>query len=300
MKTNIELSKTEQKKFIIKQAIEEYINTPLLDRSVKGIANKYGINGKTLSKYLKLEGVEIISNRNASHFNFNFFEKIDTEEKAYWLGFMYADGYVGAKNHFVGLSISLKDIEHLKKYNKALDYNKGLNIKESHQFGSKSKLNKLGETIYMVTTEIKNKKLHSDLIDKGCIPNKSLILHFPNEEIFNYDKFLILSFIRGYFDGDGTLGLYQHSKTNKTLEESLMFVGTKQFLEKIQDYLGQGFLMQKPNCSYKTYRLSYSTTKAFNVAKLIYENSTIYLQRKYDIYLKMCRNKIGQKRGTLR
>ena len=44
------------------------------------------------------------------------FETIDTEEKAYWLGFMYADGYIGASRYSVGINLSLKDIDHLKKF----------------------------------------------------------------------------------------------------------------------------------------------------------------------------------------
>ena len=68
------------------------------------------------------------------------------------------------------------------------------------------------------------------------------------------------------------------------MEESLMFVGTKPFLEGVQKYLGKGYLMQKPNCNEKTYRLGYSTQKANNAAKLMYENATIYLPRKKKIY----------------
>lgn len=125
--------------------------------------------------------------------------------------------------------------------------------------------------------------MKESLIKLRCVPNKSLILTFPtDEQVPNQFK---LAFIRGYFDGDGTLGLYKHSKTNPKLEESLMFVGTKPFLEGIQEYLGPGYLMQKPNCNEATYRLGYSTKKAFNAAKLMYENATIYLDRKYNIYI---------------
>lgn len=59
---------------------------------------------------------------------------IDSEEKAYWLGFLYADGYLTARNHMVGLSISIKDIEHLRKYNRFLGYGKGLNVFDCHGF----------------------------------------------------------------------------------------------------------------------------------------------------------------------
>ena len=300
MTTNVELSKSEQKKIIINNAIKEYINTPLLDRSVKSISAKYGINQKTLSKYLKLQGIDIKNNRNASDFNYRFFQNIDTEEKAYWLGFLYADGFVSAKRNQVGLSISLKDIDHLKKYNAALRFSKGLRVSETHQFGDKNNhQNKNGETMYMVTTVISNPDMKNYLIEKGCVPNKSLILEFPDESIFKEsDKYskreLILHFIRGYFDGDGTLGLYQHSKTNTNLEESLIFVGTEKFLKKLQEYIGEGFLIHKSNCGEFTYRLSYSTKKAFKVAELMYKNSTVSLERKYNIYLNMCHHKLGK------
>ena len=291
METNVTLSKSQQKRIIINQAVEEYIATPKLDKSVAKISAKYGINRKTLVKYLKERGVTIERNGSSSNFNWDFFHSIDSEEKAYWLGFLFADGYVSSRTNSVGLSISLKDIDHLKKYNQALNFSKGLNVTETHQFGTKDiHTNKNGETMYMVSTVISNKDLKQDLINCGCVPNKSLILEFPDESIFieseKYTKKqLILHFIRGYFDGDGTLGLYQHSKTNPNKEESLIFVGTKSFLQKVQEYLGNGFLMQKSNCNENTYRLSYSTKKAYTAAKLMYDNSSVYLERKYNIYL---------------
>lgn len=286
------LSTTEYKREIINMAIEEYKNTPRLDRSISKLSDKYGLNRKTIVKYIKNEGIKIENSCNASSFNEHIFQKIDTEEKAYWLGFLYADGYTTVNRHEVGLSLAIKDIDHLKKFNKFLSYSKGLNIQESHQFGSKSNLNSKGEEMYMVKTAIRNINLWTDLNNAGCIPNKSLILTFPSQDIL--PKQLILHFIRGYFDGDGTLGIYKHSVSNPTLEESLMFVGTKPFLEKVQEYLGKGFLMQKTNCNKLTYRLSYSTTKANKAARLMYDNATIYLKRKYNIYLKfLCRRKIG-------
>lgn len=295
------LSKSKQKQLIIDSAVEEYASLPLLDRSVQRISRKYGINYKTLVKYLKLRNIEINNHHNSCHFNYDFFDTIDTEEKAYWLGFMYADGYISSKGNYVGLSVALRDINHLQKYNLALNYRKGLKVSQTHQFNSKELVNSKGEFLYTVRTVIRNKEMWEALNNKGCVPNKSLILQFPKEDIFiESDKYskndLILHFIRGYFDGDGTLGLYQHSKKNPKLKESLMFVGTKQFLIAIQKYLGEGFLMQKSNCNKAIYRLSYSTKKAFNAAKLMYENASIYLERKYEIYLKMCRHKIGEKR----
>lgn len=281
---NSGLSKTEFKTKVIDMAVDEYINTQIYDRSITKISLKYGINKKTLTKYLKERNIPIISNRNKTNFNETFFDVIDTEEKAYWLGFMYADGYIAASDNAVGLDISLKDIDHLKKYNKALSYTKGLNIKETHQFGSKLHTNSNGEIMYMVSTVIRNSHLWEALNSKGCVPNKSLILTFPNENIFTSKK-LIYDFIRGYVDGDGSFGVYRHSKTNPNLEESLNIVGTKLFLEGVQKYLGKGFLMHKTNCNENTYRLNYSTKKAYNAVDMLYKNANIYLERKYNIYI---------------
>lgn len=278
------LSKSQFKQLLINLAIEEYINTSIYERSIQKLSDKYGINRKTIVKYLNERNIEITNTHGKVPFKENIFDVIDTEEKAYWLGFMYADGYITAKGNQVGLSLSIKDIDHLRKFNKFLDYSKGLNISETHQFGSKEKYNKNGEILKMVNTTITNKHLWTSLFKLGCVPNKSLILTFPDKSLFK-DESLIKHFIRGYVDGDGTLGVYPHSEKNPKLEASLLIVGTKSFLEGIQEYLKiDGYIMQKPNCNEYTYRLGYSTKKAQNVADILYQNASIYLDRKYNIY----------------
>lgn len=291
------LSKSQFKQLLINLAIEEYITTSVYDRSITKLSDKYGINRKTIIKYLKERNIEITQSYNKVPFNETVFDSIDTEEKAYWLGFMYADGYITSKSFRIGLSLAIKDIEHLRKFNAFLQYSKGMNVTNSHQFGSKEKYNKSGELMQTVSTVITNKHLWEALNSKGCVPNKSLILKFPDESIFK-DKSLIRHFIRGYFDGDGSLGLYQHSKTNPKLEESLIFVGTQQFLYKVQEYLGvRGFIMQKSNCGPNTFKLGYSTKKANKVAEILYKNAFIYLDRKYNIYItKFAANK-SEKNG---
>ena len=278
-----EKNKSKLKQKIIDMAIQEYIDTPELDKNATAISAKYGINRKTLLKYLKERGINIANTGSAVHFNYNAFNKINTEESAYWLGFMYADGFIESKSNGVGLGVSIKDIEHMDKFCNFLQYPKGKYIVQSHQFGSKSTTNKNGEEMYMVNTLIKNNTLWNDLNSKGCVPNKSLVLTFPDESIFQTRE-LIRHFIRGYCDGDGCL---TWSNKEHTIP-SINFVGTKDFLEGIQRYIGKGYLMQKPHCSEFTYRLSYTNTKAFNAAKYMYENSNIYLNRKYNIYTKYC------------
>ena len=64
--------------------------------SIREISVKYGYSRPALSKFLEEAGIKTTKgNHYRKYFhNVNFFEKIDTEEKAYWLGFMFADGYI--------------------------------------------------------------------------------------------------------------------------------------------------------------------------------------------------------------
>ncbi len=108
--------KSEEKKKIIALAIQEYIDTPVKLRSAAKTSAKYGINRKTLIQHLHEQGIETPNNAGGYNINENVFDNIDTEEKAYWLGFLYADGYVTYKNYTIGLGVALKDIDHLRKF----------------------------------------------------------------------------------------------------------------------------------------------------------------------------------------
>ena len=69
-----------------------------------------------LSKYLKSNGVKIERLPHKKKINKNIFEVINTEEKAYWLGFLYADGYVGLTDNRVELTLQLSDVNHIEKF----------------------------------------------------------------------------------------------------------------------------------------------------------------------------------------
>ena len=279
------------KKEIIELAVQEYLATDESERSAATTARKYGINRKTIVTHVKKMGLGhmVTQHHNKVKFDNTVFEKIDTEEKAYWLGFLFADGYVTANDNRVVLSISKNDEDHIQKYVDFLHYSKAYNIK-------KNGLKKDGTQLYLVEVGVGDDKFKNDVVRCGCIPNKSLILKFPNKEIFQ-DESLIRHFVRGYIDGDGSLSLYNGRWKSKI--ESVQIIGTKHFLEGIQDVCGiTGYISLKhpETGNTDTYILKYTNLKAFNVAKFFYENSTVYLTRKYNIYEEMCRNKIEQKR----
>lgn len=279
------------KKEIIELAVQEYINTDESERSAAATARKYGINRKTIIAHVKKMGLGhlITQHHNKVKFDNTVFECIDTEEKAYWLGFMFADGYVTAKGNTVCLAISKNDEDHIQKYSDFLKYSKPYRI-------LKNGIKNDGTQLYRVEINVGDTKLREDLIKCGCVPNKSLILKFPNKEIFKNPE-IIKHFVRGYIDGDGSLGLYKGRYKSKI--EYLQIIGTKDFLEGIEKECGiKGYISLKhPETGNTiTYVLKYTNNKAFKVIEYFYENSTIYLTRKYNIYKEMCRNKIEQKR----
>lgn len=159
------------------------------------------------------------------HCNESFFENIDTEEKAYWLGFIYADGYITSKrkqcNRKLGISLSIKDINHLEKFNNSIDGDAPI-----HTYEQKSGYS-VGNCYCRVVYQ--SKKLTDDLIRQGVVENKTNILSAPNL----HSDDLVLAFVRGYFDGDGSV--WMQGKSN--IQASVSFVGTDDILIFIMDYL---------------------------------------------------------------
>ena len=120
----------------------------------------------------------------------NYFEKIDSPEKAYLLGLIYADGCNYTPTNTVTLCLQEQDKHILEDIKELLHYNAPLKKikpkKESHQ-------------ISFVLT-IHSKKISTDLTALGVMQNKTFKITFPdiNKDLFSH-------FIRGYFDGDGCI-----------------------------------------------------------------------------------------------
>ena len=166
---------------------EEYIKNNYLIESTKSILQKLNISKPCLLRYARKYNLKIKSSK-LYNCDENFFEKIDTEEKAYWLGFLYADGYVRVRKggSEVRLKLSIKDVDHVKKFNDAVKSNNEIKIKGKFAISS-----------------VNQRKFVKHLVDKGCINKKSLIIKFP----YFLEENLKKHFIRGYFDGDGSVSI---------------------------------------------------------------------------------------------
>lgn len=286
------------------------------EKLVKYIYNKYYID-KHLS-VLKLEKIfnhnryifyRLFNKYNLKTRNFReikmqyscdskYFDAIDTEDKAYWLGFLYADGYIQKESisgysKKVGISLSETDKEHLEKFKKCISSNVPI-----HTYKVNSGYNTNSTYCRIMLTE---PKIVNDLIDKGCFEHKTNIIKFPTEQ--QVPKILLKHFIRGYFDGDGSLK--QRKSKYKTgiidYDYVINFLGTDDFLNGIQNYLLENKIINK---KYNfTKRKNNQTVSSFefggNIAALrfcnfIYGDANIYLDRKYQRYINL-KNMIDNK-----
>lgn len=272
------MNERERKQYKINLAIQEYLDTPELERSLTKLGEKYGIKRQTLSKHLKDMGYDVVNYQNRLRCDETVFDSIDNEESAYWLGFLYADGNISSTGNRLEIHLALKDIEHLEKFKKFLK------LETEIRSGIDSK------GYGFCHLSIRNKHLWTTLNNLGCCPQKSLILNFPKPSIFkgNFQE-LILHFIRGYVDGDGCLTIYKTK--NGTLITQLSLVGTESFLNTVNKiFKNKGYLRNKSckNWENKSYNLQFSPVISRKIARYLYENSKIYLERKYKKYLQFC------------
>ena len=263
----------------LKLGVEEYIaNMP--NSSISKICEKYHMTHKTLSDKLKALGYEIINHQNEVKFNENVFDSIDTEEKAYWLGFIFADGYISTKAYGFELSLCAADSEHLDKFNKFMGH-----CRNNVKFGE---IHANNRTFKRCRWTIRNKHLWNTLYSYGCVPKKSLILKFPDINIFKFPD-LIKHFIRGYWDGDGCISYA--NKKHSIMTTSVL--GTENFLSELKLQLPLKFdyvlgYNDKPK-NLITRVLSINGKNCLELLYYLYENSTIYLTRKFNKYRECCR-----------
>lgn len=253
------------------ELITRFFTNKEIEKIIEMYSNGFWI--RDIEKELKTDGRKIVNVLRENGFNidgsrkytcdFNFFEEIDTEEKAYWLGFLFADGWVGKEN-VVGFGLKYPDKYHLYNFIKSINGTYPVYTDPSNNNFS--------------TVHIGSGKMKNDLIDHGCVRRKSLILKPP----INIPTDLNRHFIRGYFDGDGSVGFYpQYNKTN------IVFLGTYDFLNWIQEDLKSigidSMTLKRKNNIFELYVYRKNNFKVFY--DYMYNNSNIKLLRKYNIFI---------------
>lgn len=193
---------------------------------------------------------------------------IDTEEKAYWLGFFYADAYNNEKLGRIVIELQERDKSHLDKCAKFF----GQPREPFIQLKNKGKY-------IAYRLELNSKILTKSLANKGCHQTKSFDITFP----IWLNKKLLRHFIRGYFDGDGCIYVHQD-------QLGILIVSTKEMvvsLQKLIEQLGVNVHISHPKkYTGNTYRLDFGGSRQVSkFCEWIYKDATIFLDRKHNLYL---------------
>ena len=259
------LEKTKEK---YEKGKELYLNEHY---SLTKIGRILNLNRGRLSVYLKENNIEVINRQNVSEINTNIFEVIDTEEKAYWLGFLYADGYVSGKTNHIELALATKDKLHVQKFANFINFQGTIN-----------------SNAIRTRISFQNKKMKEDLINLGCVPNKSLIIKFPQKNVL--PKELIKHFVRGYIDGDGYIGLQQNG-----LERMGICSGSEIFLRELVNVMNwkqNKVLLDKRS---NAYSINWAGKTVYKMLFELYENAEVYLDRKHLKYIEIKNAVLGQR-----
>lgn len=262
-------------KFEIDEVIELYQK----GTQIWKIAEMFKSSEETISKVLKESDIKV---ERKTNFNTHIFDSIDTEEKAYWLGFLWADGCVithteGKYNYAIELGLSIKDYDHLEKFCDFISLSRDkIKIKDEKKHTFKNKVINSGK---ICRIQISNKHLWNVLNNYGCYPNKTHNEIFPDSKIFSSID-LIPHFLRGFFDGDGWIYL----DNRKYLVAGVC--GQEQFLNEILKCLPEhlrtiSVYSQSDTEVIKT--IKWAHLKAQDFINYLYNNSTIHLTRKFNI-----------------
>lgn len=196
----------------------------------------------------------------------NFFESIDCPEKAYWLGFIWADGYITKTKSF-GIELAIKDKEHLEKLQKDLKSNTRIKERNKESFGKENS---------SCILEFRNLKMVSDLQNIGLVSNKTYNLPIPKISEKYYRDF-----IRGFFDGDGTYVL----NTKSYNKEISCVCYCEDFLKWIKQDFDKNkinsSLLKRKNQELFSLRI-YDTDSILKYYYVYWENASRFLDRKKE------------------
>ena len=251
----------------IKVLIDNYNN-----HSVKELSKMTGIGQERIMSILKIKKVKLrpLGSHKGYYekINHNYFKVIDDEHKAYWLGFLYADGYNNEKFYQVEITLKDEDKYILEELKKDCESIYDIKYKEVNLNGKIFPCDRL--TLY-------SKEISQDLKKLGCMQKKSLIIKFPTEE--QVPNSLIHHFMRGYFDGNGCIS-----------GNNFMLNSTKDFLDEYIKRLRNNTDISKAgyfSIDGQGHRWSHASKRDLQkIFNYLYKDATIYLHRKHNKFVK--------------
>jgi hypothetical protein len=239
-------------------------------KNIHKVAKHFNVSVSPISRIIKSKGIELTNRRYSV--NDSYFDIIDNEEKAYWLGFLYADGYIRERKsgNSLEMKLSIKDKGHLELFRDSI----GSNHKIVEGF---NKVNYNGgvSSSHMCCLAMYSIDLVNSIKTQGFHSRKTFTIEPPNitDDLMNH-------FIRGYFDGDGSFTFVKGGRNTSgivsvspkfrefLIEEIKKMTGIKKFyIDNVRGYL----MIQNKIDNNKFYNY-------------IYKNATIFLARKKEKY----------------
>jgi|AntAceMinimDraft_6_1070360.scaffolds.fasta_scaffold01671_10 hypothetical protein len=220
-----------------------------------------GISSGTVYNYLKLLGITRSNKINSRKYSLNheYFSEIDLEHKAYWLGFIQADGYLLTGTPGIGIALAEVDRGHLEKFKNSIEADYPIKTYRGNGYSQND----------YVRIIVKSEKMWNDLNNLGVTPQKTKTT-LP----IKVDKGLERHYIRGLMDGDGSIKI---SKSSKAGYRGDFVSATPEMATYIADALGKGAVRfdKNKNVWYSEFTL---TIKNLDY---LYDEATVYLSRKH-------------------
>ncbi len=209
-----------------------------------------------------------------------YFDNIDTQEKAYILGMFSADAAITYKPYNVKLELKSDDEDILEKIKNAMNYN--FDIKH---YKNKCKTENYNYVCDTSRLNITNKNIVLKLAEYGVVPRKSNILYFDFNKI---PKEYHSHYLRGLWDGDGTISL---NTNRKTPQPTMNLTSSTTMIQNIVKLLNKNFEInpylynrRKSNVDNTTMVVG-RQQDIKNLLEFLYKDATIYLDRKYEKYI---------------
>ena len=234
--------------------IAEHLN--LTEQQVRGKLNNMG--------YTKLR-----------KFDKNYFHNIDSELKAYFLGFIFADGWVvykpESRNYEFGMELQSRDKYILEALNNEIGGVHNIVHKNPEIRTIKGVSANCGHEDCL---RIYSKNIVEDLISHGIVPDKTHNYHIPS-----FPQEYFFDFLRGYIDGDGC---YYSNGNNVNMK---IVCASSSVLEWLQLILGEYYI--NTNIYHENelkHGLNCTNQNSMKVLInfLYHDNYSLCLTRKYD------------------
>lgn len=286
----------------IKARPMNYINEQQIDEMVSlfqtglytyvDLGKKFGITGTQVGRLFSKRGIKARSLSEIFRkypIKEDYFDNMDSPEKLYFLGWLYSDGYNNIRNNAVQLSLKEDDKDILVKLNNLIQPTKPLGYIDMSKQRERPTSFRNSKNCYRLS--IVNKHISQRLVELGVTQAKTFTITFPEW----IEEPLLGHFIRGIMDGDGCI-----CKNLRQAEVSL--TGTLSFCTRLGEILKQRFDIDveikarhpERNNTIRQLRLKGGLDKIMLFLDWIYKDSTIHLQRKYDLYLALKQKQLSK------